>query len=317
MNVVIETTNLEKKYKSLTAVDNISVKIKKGELLSILGPNGAGKTTLIKMLTTVLKPTNGTALINNYDIQNNKQEIRKIIGVCPQDLVFYEELSAKENLKFFGQIFNLPKETLNTNIKDILNALGLAERNDKTKNFSGGMKRRLNFAISCIMNPDILFLDEPTAGLDPQSKRVVYNYIERLKAAGKTIILTTHDMHEAEILSDRIYIIDQGKIIAEGTPYQLKEQFGKADILEINFLDIETKNQAILLLERIDFIQEIKEINETDIVIHFNGSIKNFIKILNNQIFYGPSLEKIKTISLRQNSLEDVFLILTGRRLRD
>ncbi|MHA1755795.1 MAG: ABC transporter ATP-binding protein [Promethearchaeota archaeon] len=315
METVIETEKLSKIYDHKKVVNDLNIHVNKGELLSLLGPNGAGKTTIIKMLTTILKPDEGTAFVNGFNIKKEKKKIRKTIGVCPQELVFYEQLSALENMIFFGRMFNIKKDILVKRAEDILRTLGLFDRKDKVKNFSGGMKRRLNFAISYIMNPEILFLDEPSAGLDPQSKRIVYNYIEKLKEEGKTILLTTHDMHEAELLSDRVLIIDNGKIIAEGTPDELKEKYGKKNIVEITFKETKLIESIKQKLNSLDFIEEIKDVNETEIMIYFQGGIKNFIKILNQEII--QDLDFIENINLRQNTLEDIFLILTGRRLRD
>ena len=315
METIIKTKNLTKIYDNKKVVNELNIMVKKGELLSLLGPNGAGKTTTINMLTTILNPNGGTASVDGFDIKKDKIEIRKRIGVCPQELVFYDQLNAMENMVFFGQMFDKSKEELKKRSEKILEKLGLLDRKDKTKNFSGGMKRRLNFGISFIMDPEILFLDEPSAGLDPQSKRVVYDYISELKKDGRTIILTTHDMHEAELLSDRVLIIDNGQIIAEGSPDELKEKYGKSNIADIKFKDKEMVQTIKDKIEKLDFIEEIKTINETDIMVFFEGGIKNFVKLLNEEII--KDLQNIENISLRQNTLEDVFLILTGRRLRD
>ncbi|MFX1353217.1 MAG: ABC transporter ATP-binding protein, partial [Promethearchaeota archaeon] len=187
MSIIIETENLTKFFNERIAVDNLNLRIHQGELLSLLGPNGAGKSTTIKMLTTILKPNNGTARINGYDIQKDKKEIRKLISIAPQELVLYEDLSGKENLLFFGKMHNIPKDKLKYESENVLSTLGLAKRNDKVKNFSGGMKRRLNFGVCAIMDTQILFLDEPTAGLDPQSRIIIWDIIKNMKKEGKTI----------------------------------------------------------------------------------------------------------------------------------
>ncbi|MHA1278430.1 MAG: ABC transporter ATP-binding protein [Candidatus Helarchaeota archaeon] len=315
MSIVIETKNLTKIFDNNIVVDHLNFQVKKGELLSLLGPNGAGKSTTINMLTTILKPNDGTAIINGYDIQKDKKKICEIIGVTPQELVFYEQLTARENLIFFGQMHGIPKRQLKIDAERILEKLGLADRKDISKKFSGGMKRRLNIGINLIMNPQIFFLDEPTAGLDPQARHVVWDYIEEVKKEGKTIILTTHDMQEAEILSDRVIIIDNGKIIAEGSPNALKEKYSERNILEIKFKDerkiIELKEK----LKGLEFIKDILVNEDKSISIFFDGGIINFTEILNRDII--TDVAELEGMNLRQNTLEDVFLKLTGRRLRD
>ncbi len=313
--MIIETQDLTKIYDGTAVVDHINFNVKKGELLSLLGPNGAGKSTTINMLTTILKPDAGTARIKKYDIRNDKQEIRKIIGVTPQELVFYDELSAQENLIFFGQMHDIPKQELRSHAAQILKKLGLGDRKDKTKNFSGGMKRRLNIAINMIMDPEILFLDEPTAGLDPQARHVVWDYIEEVKKEGRTIILTTHDMHEADLLSDRVIIIDNGKIIAEGSPEALKEKFSERNIMEIKFKDESKIEELKEKLQHLDFVKDILVSVNKEIAVYFDGGILNFTKILNQDII--TDVREVEQMGLRQNTLEDVFLKLTGRRLRD
>ena len=315
LSIIIETQDLTKIYDGNAVVDHLNFQVTEGELLSLLGPNGAGKSTTINMLTTILKPDDGTALIKGFDIKKNKKQIREIIGVTPQELVFYDELTARENLVFFGQMHYIPKKQLKVEAEKILEKLGLAERRDKSKNFSGGMKRRLNMAINMIMNPEILFLDEPTAGLDPQARHVVWDYIGEVKQQGRTIILTTHDMHEAEILSDRVIIIDNGKIIAVGTPDELKEKYSERNVLEIKFKDDSKIEDLKEKLKPLEFVKEILVNEDKSASIFFDGGIINFTKILNQEIV--TDVKELEMMNLRQNTLEDVFLKLTGRRLRD
>lgn len=315
MDLAIETNNLTKIYDNIVVVDHLEIVVKKGELVSILGPNGAGKTTLIKILTTVLKPDEGRAFINGKDVLKDTETIRSIIGTVPQDYVFYKELSAKENLVFFGSMHSFSKKQLEFEADQILEKLGLGNRKDKTKNFSGGMKRRLNIAIAFVMQPDILFLDEPTAGLDPQAKHIVWDYIKELKEDGKTIVLTTHDMNEAEMLSDRVLIIDNGKIIAGGTPKTLKENYSDENILEVAFVHKEKAHEFKKSIEILDFLKQVFIEGENKVNIYFNGGIINFIKILQEELI--NDITELESISLRQTTLEDVFLQLTGRRLRE
>ena len=315
MSVIIETKDLTKTYDGNTVVDHLNIQVKKGELLSLLGPNGAGKSTTINMLITILKPDAGTALIKGYDIQKDRQRVREIIGVTPQELVFYDELTARENLIFFGLMHDIDKKKLKADAEIILEKLGLADRNDKSKNFSGGMKRRLNIAINMIMDPEILFLDEPTAGLDPQARHVVWDYIEEVKKQGKTILLTTHDMHEADLLSDRVIIIDNGKVIAEGTPQTLKEKYSERNIMEVKFRDDTKIAELKEKLKDLDFVKDILVSLNKEVSVYFDGGILNFTKILNQEII--ADVTEVESMGLRQNTLEDVFLKLTGRRLRD
>ncbi|NVM53833.1 MAG: ABC transporter ATP-binding protein [Candidatus Helarchaeota archaeon] len=315
MSMAIETKNLTKVYDGNTVVDHLSFQVKRGELLSLLGPNGAGKSTIINMLTTILKPDEGTAFINGHDIRKDKEKVRQIIGITPQELVFYDELNARENLIFFGLMHGIDKKKLKADAEEILEQLGLADRTDKTKNFSGGMKRRLNLAINIIMDPEIFFLDEPTAGLDPQARHVVWDYIEEVRKQGKTIVLTTHYMEEAELLSDRVIIIDRGEIIAEGTPEDLKEKYSEQNIMEVKFKDETNITELKEKLKDLEFVKDIIIGPDKEISVYFDGGIINFTKILNQDII--SDVTELEMMRLRQNSLEDVFLKLTGRRLRD
>ena len=315
IDLAIETSNLTKIYDNSIVVDHLDINVEKGELVSILGPNGAGKTTLIKILTTILKPDEGVALIDGKDILKEPLTIKSIIGTVPQEYVFYEELTSQENLVFFGTMHGFSKKELKFKADQILEKLGLGNRKDKTKNFSGGMKRRLNMAIAFVMQPDILFLDEPTAGLDPQAKHVVWDYIKELRENGKTIVLTTHDMNEAEMLSDRVLIIDNGKIIAEGTPKTLKGNYSDKNILEVVFVHKEKAHEFKKSVKILDFLKQVFIEGENKVNIYFNGGIINFIKILQEELI--NDVTEIESINLRQTTLEDVFLHLTGRRLRE
>jgi ABC-2 type transport system ATP-binding protein len=313
MITAVRTENLTKFYNDNIVVDHLNFHIKKGEIVSLLGPNGAGKSTTIRMLATLLIPDEGTAFINGYDIRKNQNAVKNSIGLTPQELVFYEELTALENLIFFGTMQGIPKERLKQESTSILATLDLLKRKDKVKNFSGGMKRRLNLAISLILNPEVLFLDEPTAGLDPQSQHVVWELLQTRKNEGKTIILTTHDMYEAEILSDRVFIIDNGKVIAEGTPNVLKERYSNKNILEIIFKDDLTSKGVTEKISTLNYVMKVAS-DPNRITVFFNGGIISLIKILKQQII--EDVADIESMSLRQATLEDVFLELTGRKLQ-
>ncbi len=317
-SVIIEIKDLKKHFKEVKAVDGVSLKIKKGELFSILGPNGAGKTTLVRMLTTVLTPTSGDARVNGHSILKGKKEIVKAIGVCPQNITIYEVLRAEENVEFVAGMHGIPRKEAKDKAKKLLEDFGIAGRKDWSKHFSGGMQRRLNLAMALVFDPQILFLDEPTAGLDPQARRLVWDFIRDLKNREITIILMTHDMVEADSLSERIAIIDNGKIIAQGTPTELKEKYGSDNVLEVSFIEQEDLDLVKVNIEKIPFVANWKEVSRKErktLLISFQGGLKNLVKLLQQGLI--ENIDEVENMKFRQNSLEDVFLNLTGRRLRD
>ena len=317
-SIIIEIKDLKKYFREVKAVDGVSLKIKKGELFSILGPNGAGKTTLVRMLTTVLTPTSGVAIIKGNSILTRKKEIVKLIGVCPQEITIYEVLRAEENVEFVASMHEISRKEAKEEAKKLLEKFGIAGRKDWSKNFSGGMQRRLNLAMALVFNPKILFLDEPTAGLDPQARRLVWDFIRDLKKEDITIILMTHDMVEADSLSDRVAILDHGKVIVLGTPTELKEKYGSDNVLEVSFIEQDDLETAKKNLEKISFVTNWKEISRKErktLLISFQGGLKNLVQILQQGII--NNINEVENMKFRQNSLEDVFLNLTGRRLRD
>jgi ABC-2 type transport system ATP-binding protein len=219
--------DLYKSFADQKAVNGVSFTIHKGEIFGLLGPNGAGKTTTIRMLSTVLEPDRGDVTVGDYSIRHNADAVRSLIGVCPQELALYADFSALDNLVFFGRMAGLNGKEARTQAMAHLEMMGLAERaKGKVAKFSGGMKRRINLAIALMGHPELLFLDEPTVGIDPQSRNNIYESIESLRDRGMTILYTTHYMEEANRLCDRIAIMDGGKIIAMDTPLQLRSQVG-------------------------------------------------------------------------------------------
>jgi len=219
--------DLHKSFNEHKAVNGVSFTIHTKEIFGLLGPNGAGKTTTIRMLSTVLEPDHGDVTIGGYSIRHNADAVRNIIGVCPQELALYEDLSAYDNMVFFGRLAGLDSAEARAQSMNHLSMMGLAERaKGKISKFSGGMKRRVNLAVALMGHPELLFLDEPTVGIDPQSRNNIYETIESLRDNGMTILYTTHYMEEADRLCDRIAIMDGGQIIAMDTPYQLKSQIG-------------------------------------------------------------------------------------------
>ncbi|TET15775.1 MAG: ABC transporter ATP-binding protein [Dehalococcoidia bacterium] len=222
--------DLHKSFNEHKAVDGVSFTIDKGEIFGLLGPNGAGKTTIIRMLSTVLQPDRGDVTIGGYSVRQKSDAVRKLIGVCPQELALYEELSALDNLVFFGRMVGLDGKEARAQAAARLELLGLMERaKGRVDKFSGGMKRRVNLAVSLMGHPELLFMDEPTVGIDPQSRNNIYETIEGLRGKGMTILYTTHYMEEANRLCDRVAIMDGGRIIAMDTPRELRGQIGPPD----------------------------------------------------------------------------------------
>ncbi|MCW4024870.1 MAG: ABC transporter ATP-binding protein [Candidatus Bathyarchaeota archaeon] len=238
--IVIE--NLTKKYEDKTAVDNLTLQVAKGELFGLLGPNGAGKTTTISIICGLIKPSSGTANIMGYNVQKDTQKVKELLGVCIQETAIYPYLNAYENLELFGKLYCMNKKTIRQRSKMLLEKMGLSEDAKRlTAKYSGGMKRRLSLALALIHDPQIEFLDEPTVALDPQSRHAVWDFIKEQKAQGKTIILTTHYMEEAEELCDRVGIIDHGKLIALGTPKDLIKEAGVKNLEEV-FIQLTGRN---------------------------------------------------------------------------
>ncbi|MFQ5831255.1 MAG: ABC transporter ATP-binding protein [Candidatus Thorarchaeota archaeon] len=230
----IKIENLTKRFEDITAVERLSLEIGWGELFGLLGPNGAGKTTVINVLSTLLEPTDGVAAIADYDVVFDADAVRKIIGVCPQEPAFYRHLTGRENIKLFGDLHEIPKDVLRGRVETMLKKIGMEEDADRRSGqYSGGMIRRVSTVMALISDPRVALLDEPTVAMDPVSRRAVWEFIRELKSNGKAIILTTHYMEEAEALCDRVGIIDQGKLIALGTPTELRDHHGSENLEEV------------------------------------------------------------------------------------
>lgn len=226
--------NLTKKFEDVTAVDGLSLRVEKGKLFGLLGPNGAGKTTTVNVLSCLLKPTSGSISVRGYDVEKNPNEVRKLIGVCPQDTAVFSYLTGRENVELFGNLHAMTKEELKKRADELLDKMGLAsDANRRVGKYSGGMRRRINLIMAVVHDPEIAFLDEPTVGMDPQSRRAVWDFIKEFKKQNKTVVLTTHYMEEAEELCDRVGIVDCGKLIALGTPRQLKAKFEAKNLEEV------------------------------------------------------------------------------------
>ncbi len=230
----VAVKDLRKAFNGQMAVDGVSFTIDKGECFGLLGPNGAGKTTTIRMLATVLAPDGGDATIGGFSIKNQAEKVRGIIGVCPQDLALYEEMSALDNLIFFGKMAGLSGKDAREQAAANLQLMELSERGkDKIQKYSGGMKRRVNLAIALMGHPQLLFLDEPTVGIDPQSRNKIFDTIQDLQKQGITVLYTTHYMEEADHLCKRVAIIDGGQVIAMDSPYELKKKIGNPDVITL------------------------------------------------------------------------------------
>lgn len=303
---IIQVNELTRDFSGLLAVDNISFDVKEGELFGFLGPNGAGKSTTIKMLCTLLEPSSGTATVNGFDISKQQNDVRRSLGIIFQDPSLDDRLTAQENLEFHALLYKVPKDKRGSRMEMLLQMVDLADRrNDRVRNFSGGMKRRLEIARGLLHSPKVLFLDEPTIGLDPQTRVHIWNYLNQLrKTEGTTLFMTTHYMDEAEYC-DRIAIIDNGKIIALDTPKALKTQVG-GDVISIRTSDNLRASQEI---------QEKFNIASTTM----DGTLQMQVP---DAAQFAPRLltetkTKIETINFRPPTLEDVFLKFTGREIRD
>jgi ABC-2 type transport system ATP-binding protein len=314
MPPILQVQNLVKKYGEFTAVNDISFDIESGEIFSLLGPNGAGKTTTISMLSTLYTPTSGDALIDGHSISRDPMEVRKIIGIVPQDIALYEELTARENLAFWGQMYGMNRKALTERIDEVLEQIGLATKaKDRVKTYSGGMKRRVNIGVGLLHRPRLLFMDEPTVGIDPQSRRSILDSVKTLNQRGMTILYTTHYMEEAQELSNRVGIIDHGRLIALGTQKELTQQIGENDTL---ILHINEDEDPESLAESLKDIPGVLTASSTDSQVSLIA--REAEEILAPVITRANERGiKIRSVDIREPNLEAVFLHLTGRALRD
>lgn len=304
---------LSKYYSSLPAVDNISFSVFKGEVFGLLGPNGAGKTSIIKMLCGILKADSGLILLDGISLAAEYNQIKNLIGLCPQDIVIWEHLTCFEQLKFMGMSYGLSSRTAGERSESLLDALGLIDKKHKLAiTLSGGMQRRLNIALALVHDPELIILDEPQAGLDPQSRILVRDFIRQL-AKQKTVILTTHDMDEADRLSDRVAIIDHGKILMTDTPEKLKSKSGMGDIIQVKLGGL-NKTKIEKLLHSLPAVFSEKKYSDGLLLL----GATDVIELI-------PTVHKILThlnlpaedITIRKHTLEDAFISMTGRGLRE
>jgi ABC-2 type transport system ATP-binding protein len=311
---MIEVEGLTKRFGEFTAVDHISFQVEKGEILGFLGPNGAGKSTTIRMLCTLLRPTEGSARVVGFDIQKQPNKVREHIGLVAEKLILYDQLTAEENLSLFGRLNNLPEWQIRQGIDKWLSRLHMKSwRKNQVGTFSTGMKQRINVARALLHHPDVLFLDEPTLGLDPQTTRAIHEFILELSQEGITTVLTTHDMNEAESLCQRIAVIDRAKIAALETKNDLKKLLSDGDM---TVLDMEIPNLSESMLSGLKETEAVVSLVQTDtyrVRIHTRGinSIGSIVGVATTE---GANIRTINTV---QPTLEDVFLHLTGREMRD
>ena len=308
---MLVVTELHKKYGAFVAVDSVSFRINDGEVYGLLGPNGAGKSSTIKVLSCLAKPDGGRVQIDGLDIVAQQAQVKTRIGIVPQDIALYDDFSARENLLFFGRLYGMGGTDLRKRADELLEAVGLLERGkDHVGSFSGGMKRRINIAAGLMHRPKMLYLDEPTVGIDPQSRRLILDLVKRLNSEGLTVLFTTHYMEEAEELCHRIGIIDFGKIIAEGTIPELRAVAGEVSPIEIELRDVPNTRQ----LEALKPIVESLTVDGHRLNLLCNDSKTALPAILQSLAQTGA---RVHHLELDEPDLETVFLKLTGRRLRD
>ena len=311
MSHAIETHNLTRKFSDLVAVNNVNLQIEKGELFGLLGPNGAGKTTFIHMLCTILPPTEGTAKVAGFDIYRNPDSVRAAIGIVFQDPSLDNRLTGKENLDFHGRVYGMSKTRREKRIEEVLKLVGLENRvNALVQTYSSGMRRRLEIARSFMHHPKIMFLDEPTLGLDPQTRRKIWEYIQMLNKQEKiTILLTTHYMDEADYLCNRVGIIDHGRIIALDRPEKLKDEL-EGDIVS---LEVPQPKKYAEVFRGRKYVKEVKIVGDF-LYLTVTGGEKTVPKLMDIVAKRGG---KVRSVGLRSPTLEDVFIRYTGRGIRE
>ncbi len=311
----IEVDSLTKKFGDFKAVDNISFQIEEGEIFGFLGPNGAGKSTTMMILTTLLKPTSGSALVGGYDVMSDAKKVREKIGYVQQEISVDEFLTGRENLYLHARINQIPSNLIKSRIDDVLELVELGEKKDQaTLTYSGGMRKRLDIANGLLSRPSVLFLDEPTVGLDIQTRRKIWGYIKKIrKDFGMTIFISTHYMEEADNICDRIGIIDHGKIQVIDTPKSMKSAIGN-EIISFNLVDGKASQDTLIeQINKIEFVKEVK--NKQDLITVFSTKSNEVIpKIFQESTNLGM---RINSLTLKQPTLDDVFISYTGHDLRD
>ena len=311
-NQAIVVQDLRKHYGDIQAVQGVSFKVQQGEVFSLLGPNGAGKTTTLSMLSCLLEPTSGDAWVMGHSIKSDSLAVRSAIGVVPQEIALYEDLSAHENLSFWGRMYGLHGAELNRRIDEVLTIIGLADRQKgRVSKYSGGMKRRLNIGIALLHKPQVLYMDEPTVGIDPQSRRNILDSVRELNRAGMTVLYTTHYMEEAQELSNHIAILDKGRLIAYGTHQELVRIVGEQDQITLRL-----SQDSPDLLESWRRLERVRSVSSTDGNVLLLADDSHLVLPM---LFESASKAgvRITAVDVQEPNLETVFLHLTGRALRD
>lgn len=309
---ILEINNISKSFKDLKAVDDLSFSIEEGEVFGLLGPNGAGKSTTISMISTLIKPDLGDIFYRGSIILKNPNELEKELGLVPQDIALYPSLSGYDNLKFWGHVYGIRGKELNKRIIEISDMIGLSDRlKDRVDKYSGGMKRRLNIGAALIHRPKLLIMDEPTVGIDPQSRNHILNTVKNLNKEGMTIIYTSHYMEEAEELCDRICIMDNGQLLANGTKDELIKLVNGREKIDISFKNL--NDSVVNRIKKLSYIGEISIVDDNVSIISENAEnlLGDLILIVKD------SNTNIISIDVKKPTLETVFLHLTGRALRD
>jgi len=308
----IEVDDLHKAFGEVKAVDGASFKVQQGEIFSLLGPNGAGKTTILSLLSCLLHPAGGDALVMGHSIRKDPMGVKSVLGVVPQEIALYEDMSARENLNFWGKMYGLRGEALKTRVAEVLEVIGLTDRaNDFIKKYSGGMKRRVNIGVALLHKPQVIYMDEPTVGIDPQSRRSILDNVITLKNKGMTVLYTTHYMEEAQELSDHIAIMDHGKIIAGGTNEELVRIVGELDRITVTI-----NAESARVIDGWKSVQGVKKVTAEDgtLTILADDSNRVLPRLFEAAADGGM---RITSVNVQEPNLESVFLHLTGRALRD
>jgi len=315
----IEVDSVTKRFGDIVAVNNVSMKVARGEIFGLLGPNGAGKSTLTKMLCGMINPTSGTIKVGGYNVQDNPMKVKELLGVVPQEIVLYDYLNARENLAFFGKLYGLSGGKLKNRIEELLKFTQLDEKAVKRRvsTYSGGMKRRVNIAVALLHEPQIILLDEPTVGLDPKNRLALWEIIQTLHKEGKTIVLTTHRMDEAEELCARVAIMDKGKIIALDSPRQLIKKVEMENVITV--LPDKITPKLIQAVKKISGVKDSYRIyDENEKVDALKIITERADDVLPDVVSTVSSMgRRILSIKLSRVTLEDVFILLTGRSLRE
>jgi ABC-2 type transport system ATP-binding protein len=314
VGTMVSVRGLEKRYGDIVAVRGISFDIAEGEVFSLLGPNGAGKTTTISMLSCLVRPTAGDATVAGHSVTKEPLAVKASIGVVPQEIALYESLSARENLRFWGSMYGMTGADLRRRVDEVLELMGLADRaGDRVSTYSGGMKRRINIAVGLLHRPRLLFLDEPTVGIDPQSRRNILDLVKALNREGMTVLYTTHYMQEAQELSHRVGIMDRGELIALGTQAELTETVGQHDTLRLHVAEGQPVAPLAQALQGQPWVLQASE-RDSEVVVLVASAEEALAPAVSQAEKLGI---RIRSVDIEEPNLETVFLHLTGRALRD